>query len=366
MSDKVGKPKGMSAGAMDLSTMGLASPPKSDVTWKINLPGCRERCSAMAVGLAVGKPEQGKHASNTYATETPAANEQAVISFIAPLGLVVAVDHYGKELWRRDVGKQKIQNQFGTGSSPLLVGDSLIVQQYNEDFARILCLNANDGSERWKAERSKGTSWATPIAWKNGDVTEILGAGNGSVIAYDLKDGSERWRVGGIDTSFSGSLTADADGVYIGTASPGSRAPIMAVRPGQSGDLTLPKGKASSEGVMWSKSKSGAGMPSPVVIGNRLFFLGDQIVCWDKLSGREIFRKRLPGGTLAAGCPVVVDGRLIAVNEKGKLMIIPISDQFEVAHELQVGTADEITWATPAVTADSILVRSSEAIYCIR
>jgi outer membrane protein assembly factor BamB len=360
------RPKGMMAGAMDLSTMGKVPEPKNELEWRLL---CLDASTGEVVWdklLVKAKPSYGIHASNTFATETPAASKSAIYTFIGAIGALVAMDFDGNELWRKDLGAQKIQNQFGTGSSPLLVGDALVIQQYSEEFARMICLNTKDGSERWRAERDKGTSWSSPIAWKNGDAIEVIGAGQGMVIAYDLSSGQERWRLGGLDTSFSCSVVADSQGLYFGTSSPGSSAPIFAIRPGKTGDLTLGKDQTSSEAVMWSKTKSGAGMPSPVVIGDLLFFFGNTVVCYNKLSGEELFRKRMPQGTLAAGCPVVVGNNIYVVNEAGKLLTIPVSKEFAIAHELQVGPKEEVYWSTPAATADSLIIRSSDAIYAIR
>ena len=53
--------------------------------------------------------------------------------------------------------------------------------------------------------------------------------------------------------------------------------------------------------IRWSRSKSGAGMPSPVIVGDHLYFFGSTAVCYDKRSGEEKFRKRMPGGSQAVG-----------------------------------------------------------------
>jgi outer membrane protein assembly factor BamB len=360
------RPKGMRAGAMDLSTMGKGPEPKNELEWRLL---CLDASTGAIIWdklLIKAKPQFGVHASNTFATETPAASKSAIYSFVGPLGVVVAMDLEGNELWRKDLGAQKIQNQFGTGSSPLLVGDSLVIQQYSEEFARMVCLNVNDGSQRWRVDREKGTSWSTPIAWKNGDVTEVIGAGQGMVIAYDLTSGKEKWRLGGLDTSFSCSVVADAQGLYFGTSSPGSSAPIFAVRPGKSGDLTLATEQATSDAVMWSKTKSGAGMPSPVIVGDLLFFFGNTAVCYDKLSGEELFRKRMPQGTLVAGCPIVIGNNIFVINESGTLLTIPVGKEFTVAGEMQIGPKEEVYWSTPAATADSLIIRSSDAVYAVR
>jgi outer membrane protein assembly factor BamB len=185
------------------------------------------------------------------------------------------------------------------------------------------------------------------------------------VIAYDLASGKERWKLGGLDTSFSCSLVADESAVYFGTSSPGSRAPIYAIAKGHTGDLTLAKDATSSQSVLWSGFKSGAGMPSPVVVGDYLYFFGNTATCYEKKTGKEVYRKRMPGGTLVAGCPVVVGDKIYMFNESGNMIIVKSGPEFQ-AVELATGSKDEVYWSTPAVSSNSILVRSSDAIYCYR
>ncbi len=360
------KPKGMTGGVMDPSTMGRAPKPKDAVEWRLVCMQLSNGDVLWQSKVAEAVPAFGKHASNTFATETPAASEDTVYAFFGAAGVLTAFDFQGKPKWTKSFEPQKITNDFGTGSSVLLADDRLLIQMYNEDSATLFCLNAADSQELWRATRDKGSAWSTPILWKNIDRTEVVTAGSGSVIAYDLADGSERWRVGGLDTSFSCSLVADPRGVYYGTSSPGSKGPIGAVGAGHLGDLTPAKGQKKSEGVLWSGSKSGAGMPSPVVVGEYIYFFGNTITCYETQTGKEIYRKRTPGGKLIAGCPVAVGDRIYAVNESGDTFLFATGPEFNLLAEIKTGNKNEVYWATPAIAGDSLLIRSSDAVYCYR
>ncbi len=274
---KGGKPKGMSGGVMDPSTMGRAAKPKDPVSWKLV-------CLSLANGQILWEqtaieaiPAFAKHASNTFATETPAASNDTVFAYFGAAGFLAAYDFDGKQKWTKSLEPQKISNDFGTGSSLVLIEKEdplqsrLILQEYNEQSAVLSCLNPADGQEIWRAERAKGSAWSTPIISSSDGVDEIITGGQGSVIAYDLASGKERWKLGGLDTSFSCSLVADESAIYFGTASPGSRAPIYAVAKGHTGDLTLAKDATTSQAVLWSGFKSCCervfeGAPDPPVV----------------------------------------------------------------------------------------------------
>jgi outer membrane protein assembly factor BamB len=366
-----GRPSGMTGGVMSLSTWGMGSPPAEPIDWRVV---CLDRTTGQAVwmkSIVQARPKFGKHASNTYATETPCASADGVYAFFGATGTVVALDPTGRERWRRELGPQPIQNQFGTGSSPLLVSDvqgngRLLIQLFNEDAGSLVCLDAATGLDVWRAEGPKGTSWSTPIAWMNDGGLEVITAGQGMVVAFDPATGAERWRFGGIDTSFACSVVADRDGVYFGTSSPGSRAPAFALARGCRGDVTLPKGQTKSDAVRWSTTKCGVGMPSPVVVGDHLYFFDKIAVCFDKRTGEERYRKRLPTGSTAVGSPLVVGDRIYLVNERGKTVVVQAGPEFKVLAESALGTSDEIFWATPAAADDALFIRSSDALYCIR
>lgn len=360
------KPKGMTGGVMDPSTMGRAPKPKDTVEWRLVCLQLSNGDVLWQSKAAEAVPAFGKHASNTFATETPAASDGAVYAYFGAAGVLTAFDFQGQPKWTKSFEPQKISNDFGTGSSVLLADNRLLIQMYNEDSATLVCLNTGDGQEIWRAAREKGSAWSTPILWKNIDRTEVVTAGSGSVIAYDLEDGSERWRVGSLDTSFSCSLVADPRGVYYGTSSPGSKGPIGAVSAGHLGDLTPDKGQKKSEGILWSGFKSGAGMPSPVVVGDYIYFFGNTITCYETQTGKEIYRKRTPGGKLIAGCPVVAGDRIYAVNEDGDTFVFASGPEYNVLAELKTGNKSEVYWATPAISGDSLLIRSSDALYCYR
>ena len=360
------RPKNSTSGVMDFSTLGRPSLPKNALEWRVLCLDPTNGRVLWSKTVAQEKPTFGKHASNTYATETPCATADTIYAFFGATGTLVALDRDGRERWRREFGPQKTTNQFGTGSSPTLHDGRLLLQLYNEEAATLFCLDAVTGKDLWKADRAKGTSWATPVVWTNVGTVEVLAAGDKSLIAYGLADGLERWRLENIDTSFACSVVADAEGVYFGTSSPGSKAPAAAIAPGHLGDLTPPQGTRQTPAIPWSRTKSGAGMPSPVVVGDLLFFFGNTATCLDKRTGAEKFRKRLPGGTTCVGSPLVIGDRIYLVNEKGTTLVLRAAAEYQLLGESTLGPGDEVFWATPAVAGDALLIRSSDALYCIR
>jgi outer membrane protein assembly factor BamB len=95
--------------------------------------------------------------------------------------------------------------QWGTGTSPILAADQLILvrDQYsgrgaNKRSAYVLALNPKDGTTIWSTERPSEPSWSTPIVRAIDGTQELVVFGRRRLIAYDLRDGSERWSVDGL------------------------------------------------------------------------------------------------------------------------------------------------------------------------
>ncbi|MBM3965454.1 MAG: hypothetical protein FJ308_10390, partial [Planctomycetes bacterium] len=145
------KPKGMMGGVMDPSTMGKGPKPKDPIQWKLVCLSLDSGGILWEQTVADAIPAYSKHASNTFATETPAASADAVYAFFGAAGAMGAYDLKGNQLWTKTFEQQKISNDFGTGSSVLLADDRVLVQMYNEESAILNCLNTNDGSELWRA-----------------------------------------------------------------------------------------------------------------------------------------------------------------------------------------------------------------------
>lgn len=362
------RPKNMMAGVVDPSTR--AAPKLGDAvySWELHALDRKTGETRWKTVAATGKPQQPTHASNTYATETPCADAERVYTFFGAAGVVAAYTHAGDLAWKVEVGVHPHSNGFGTGSSPALAGGRLFAQSYAEDAASLLALDAKTGEPLWKAERPKGSAWGTPLVWTNSLRTEVVACGNGSVIAYDPATGKELWKMGGIDTSFSSSAAADGDPLVFGTSSPGSSNPLYAVKAGASGDVTLKKGQTKNDWVLWSRTKSGPGMASPVVTGGRVYIPGSgTLACFDLKTGEPKFNERLPKakGMITAN-PFLAGGKLYLTDEAGLTVAVPAGGEFDVAASNKLGEPNEVFWASPAVAGGDLFLRGTDYLYCVR
>ncbi|MCP3914066.1 MAG: PQQ-binding-like beta-propeller repeat protein [bacterium] len=136
------------------------------------------------------------HDVNSPASPSPTTDGTRVFAYFGSFGLV-CYDFAGEELWRRALPLPK--NAFGTAASPILAGDRLVLNRDTNDDSFLLALEPATGETIWKVDRTGFPSgWSTPVAWKRGDVHELLVYGAFHLTAYDLADGTERWSVPGL------------------------------------------------------------------------------------------------------------------------------------------------------------------------
>ncbi|MFK7820721.1 MAG: PQQ-binding-like beta-propeller repeat protein [Planctomycetaceae bacterium] len=152
-----------------------------------------------------GKPVGGRHRKGSFASETPVTDGKHVFVYIANMGLF-AYNLDGKQAWHTKLKSHPIYLDFGTGSSPVLHDNRIIIVHDNEEDAFIAAFNKADGSELWRTKREPPanasaqlpkSAWVTPYVWKNSLRTEIVTQRPGVAISYDT-EGKELWRLLGV------------------------------------------------------------------------------------------------------------------------------------------------------------------------
>ncbi|MBN9120960.1 MAG: PQQ-binding-like beta-propeller repeat protein, partial [Planctomycetes bacterium] len=193
--------------------------PKETYQFKIV---CLDRATGKTAWEKVAKearPTIPTHGSNTYATETPVSDGERVYAYFGMTGLF-CYDLDGKEVWKKDLGSYPMQFGFGTGSSPVLVGDKLVVQCDNEEKSFLIALDKKTGEQKWKVDRREKSGWSTPFVWKTKDRTDVVAAGGQTVRGYDPETGKVVWTLDVGGGQCSASPVGDAGRVQAGTGAP--------------------------------------------------------------------------------------------------------------------------------------------------
>ncbi len=313
------------------------------------------------------KPFGGRHRKNTYASETPAADgERLYVSFGGNVGLF-GLSLGGEVLWKRTWEPQAIYLDFGTASSPVVHAGRVLVLRDSEGESFLAALDAKTGKEVWTSPRTdlaakNKSGWATPFVWETPQRTEIVTIGKGLVVSYGL-DGAELWRMKGM-TQATPSPTAGGGLLFVGSGSQGeNNRPLYAIKPGASGDISLPQGETAGPFVAWFQPRGTPYTGSPLYYRERLYSINDggMMQVFEAATGREIYKERVGGsGNTFSASPIASAGRIYALNENGATMVFAAGDTYAA---LGKNDLREMSLATPAVAGAGLFIRTQSKLY---
>jgi outer membrane protein assembly factor BamB len=315
-----------------------------------------------------GVPETGIHLKSSFGAETAVTDGRLVYFYFGDLG-VFAYTPAGRPAWSRRQRARKTRFGWGTASSPVLHKDRIFIVNDNEEDSHLLALDKANGDQIWETARKEGSNWSTPYIWENSQRTEIIVPGTGHTASYDL-NGKMLWHwKGGMSSITIATPYSDGDQLFITSGYVGSKLkPIYSVRPGAAGDISLDRSDTSNQYITWCNWKAAPYNPSTLLYRNRLYVLLDRgmLSALDPQTGKAIYdRERLPERNAYTASPWANDGKIFSLNEDGVTFVSEAGDQFKLLHRNRLA-ADDMCMATPALAGDSLLIRTSARLYCIR
>lgn len=373
-------------------------------------------------GIKPEKLEVYHRSEGSPAASTPATDGTHVVSYFGSIGLVCH-DFDGRELWRYPMAITRSAGDFGSGTSPIITGNLVILNRDQLIDARLLVLDVKTGKRVWSTPRPDGYgSYGTPIIWNNAGNEEIVIPGSVRLKGYDLKTGKERWMVDGLasfacttpvagdgrlffvawsygasdspwpswpefrsqhdknkngeismdefegqaldfyqglDLDSDGKLTA-ADWVKVKRRSAEGENMAIAVEPGGEGDITKTH-------VAWKFTKGLPYVASPLLYEGRLYFVRDGgiLTSLDAKTGKPHYdRKRIGAGGKYYSSPVAAQGRIYLASMDGELTVVKAGgEEPEVLHR---AAFEERIAATPAPINDRMYLRTETKLYAFR
>jgi outer membrane protein assembly factor BamB len=294
------------------------------------------------------------HDFNAAAASTPTVDSERVYLVLPEDGrfIVAALDHEGREVWKRDFGA--FPTQHGGSSSPIVVGDVLIINNEPEDAQGSLAgLDRKSGSILWQRKRnSQACPYATPAVYQPaGGSPEVIFASTAhGLTSLDPKTGEVNWEADNLTKlRCVASPIIIGDLVYQASGQGDGGRQAVAVRPGSKKSGSEPK-------VEYRIARGPSYVPTPIAVNGRIFAWGDSgiVSCIKAATGDIVWQERVGGNFF--GSPVCVDGKLYAISAKGEVVVIDAGDQFKVLGRSDLG---EGSHATPAVSNGVMYLRTT-------
>ena len=295
------------------------------------------------------------HDKHNMASPSPVSDGQMVYAWFAT-GQIVALDMSGKVAWQRHLGKEisPFDVIWGHSSSPMLVGDLLVLLCDHEPASYLLAVDKRSGKERWKADRGKGRmSYSTPLLVDTPTGPELIVNSSERVDAYDPRTGSLLWFTGGTNR-FPIPMPVFHNGtIYMSRGYRSS--PYMAIKPGGRGDV-------SKSHVVW-ESATGAPYISSLVYHDGLIYMATDVgavTVVDAASGQRVSQQRIEG--VFSASPVAADGKIYFVSENGETVVMQAGRTPTVLARNDLG---ERQIASPAISNGQIFIRTDDHVFAI-
>lgn len=283
-------------------------------------------------------------------TSTPAVTQGRVIA-IGFTGLLHALDaETGEPEWSHDLigdfGGKRLR--FGHAASPLLFEDRVIVLVGGAKVG-LLAFRPSDGAVAWRSE-PLFASYASPIHARLGGEDQIIVLSAEEMLGVSVQSGSILWRVpcrNGFANNASDPIFGTDSRLWIASQA-GFGARLFEF--------------FREDGVMrprqaWANAEINLHYWNALRIGDTVYASigssGAEIAAVDIHSGKALWRQ---GGRIEKGRAIFADGKLVVLDETGKLLLIePSPDRLKVLAEYQVFGGEART--APTLVGTRLYVR---------
>jgi outer membrane protein assembly factor BamB len=363
--------------------------------------------------------------TNSPASPSPAVDASGnVYVFFGDFGLL-SYSPEGRERWRLPLGP--FNNANGHGTSPIVVGDSLILLADQDTDSHLLAVFKDTGEQLWKTPRPESTrSYSTPSLFQpDGGGAQLIVPGAYSVASYDLETGKKLWWVRGLSWQPKSTPIVDGARIYVSsweggggraaadvpdfpamliqadgdkdgklsepellTIEPKSRFEIIdldsngflerrdwdfevAKRTSASALVAIEPGGRRGDltdttAVLWRLEKYLPNVPSPLLYGGLIYLVKDGgiLTVLDPATGEVVKQGRLPEAyDKYYASPIGADGRVYLFSEPGKATVISAGRDWQT---LSQHDFEEPIFGTPAFDGPHMYVRTGAALYCFR
>lgn len=302
---------------------------------------------------ATGRPYF--HPTSAGAAPSPVSDGKRIVAFYSSSDLV-CLSTGGQLLWYRGLGQDypKSGNDVGMASSPVIAGNTVIVQVECQGDSFVAGIDLDTGENRWRIKRPAKSNWSSPVAVEMGPSEAsndrqwlVVLQSRDDLVALDALSGETQW-------SFDEGRNAISSATIVGNRllSPGGE--LIAYQ------LT---GAKETPTELWRESKLSPKNASVIAGDDMLYSLkGSVLLKGDLKTGDILWKARLSGLGSTWATPVSA-GNLVYVFDQAGVGLL-IEDQGESAETIAEIQLEEGVLGTPALAGGKLVVRSKTMLHC--
>jgi outer membrane protein assembly factor BamB len=304
-------------------------------------------------------PHEGGHTTGSPASNSPLTDGQRLYAFFGSRGLY-CLDLNGSILWKKDLGQMHTLHAHGEGSSPVVSGDTLIVNWDHEGDSFLYAFNKLTGEQIWKVPRDEKTSWSTPLIVDVDGKQQVVVSATKRIRGYDITSGALIWECGGLTDNVVSSPVYSR-GILIAGVSYYKQAMLGIRLSGAKGDIT------DSDHVLWSITRNTPYVSSPLLYNDTLYVIRHN----QNVLGRlDPMTGQLRGDLLRLegirdfifSSPVAAAGRIYVTGRDGSTVVLSAATDNPT---LAINHLDDSFSATAALAGKELYLRGEHFLYCI-
>jgi len=360
---------------------------------------------------------------NTPVSSTAVTDGDNVYVFFEAAGLV-SYDSAGNRRWQRELGR--FNNPYGMANSPVLVGNTLLLQADQDTASYLLAVDAASGKTLWRVERPEAQhGYSTPVVYQpKGQPAQLIVSGSYQVAGFSIATGEKLWWVDGMAwqaksvpvlegdrlyvhswmaelgeiagklpkgiawAEFLKTYDADGDGKIAKTEAPDPEMAklwflfdldrtghieqkdyeiVQARATARSGLFAIQlggRGDLTKTAIRWKAEKTLPNIPSPLLYRGVLYILkeGGILTAYNPENGEILKQGRVEGALDAYFASPIASDGKLFTAAKGGK--IAVLKAGSDWQVIQVNDLDEEIWATPAIANARLLIRTQNALYC--
>lgn len=241
---------------------------------------------------------------------------------------------------------------FGYTGSLVVAGDLLIAPVGGTRGGTIMAFDKHSGRVVWQA-LNENVSYSSPIVVDLAGLRQVVAMTGPRVVGLDVRDGRLLWSFDyqvQYDESIGTPVVADDLVLVTAVGRPLSAHRIVA------------ENGAFRAAEAWRNDDLSSYLSSMLAVGGHVYGMNDggEWHCLRLSDGNTVWR----GGNHGYySTPVLVDNRLLGLNERGELDVVA-ADPTAYRNLLQRRLTSEATWTSPAVVGNRLYVRSRTSLIC--
>jgi outer membrane protein assembly factor BamB len=317
----------------------------------------------------LGAERPGKNQNASGANSSPATDGEHLVVYYKS-GTLACLDLAGNIAWQKN-----LQDEYGKdtlwwdlSTSPVLVGDNVVIAVMQEGTSYLAAFALADGSVAWKEDRQytrpreSDQAYTTPLVTQLDGRDCVITFGADHLTANDAATGKLLWDKGG-DLEFN----PRDQGMWRVIASPVIDGDTLVAPYGRGSLISGEKLSAKGANRVWEDGGRGVApeCPTPAAHDGRAYLLLDTggVKCIEVATGKEVWSGSLPRNRAKYyASPALAGGRLYCPREDGQLFVVAAGDKFELLAENDMG---EKLIASPVPVRNGLLVRGEEHLFWI-